>query len=416
MAHLPNGFRVATEFMPNFKTASLGIWIKAGGRHETRAENGMAHFLEHMAFKGTTSRTALEIAEAIENVGGYMNAYTSREITNYYTRILSEDIPLAVDVISDIVLNSTINATELDLERNVILQEIGQTNDTPDDIIFDWLQETAYPKQPLGRPILGSSKNIARFQRKDLIDFVNLHYSPERMILCAAGDIDHDKLVNLAEHYFGGLKKKAEPKLEAGIFRGGEKRVEKSLEQAHFALSFESPSIKSEHIFTGQIFSIILGGGMSSRLFQEIREKRGLCYSIYASLEAVQDTGTMTIYAGTSEEKISELSMVVIDEIRKSVENLTNDELKRSRAQIKAGLLMGLESTARRCERLARTISIWDRVVPVDETIEKINKVSLEDLRTFSIKMCTSGKLAQALYGPVKSAPDSEDLINRLSV
>ena len=246
---LSNGFTIATEFMPNFKTATLGIWIRAGGRHESKAQNGIAHFLEHMAFKGTKNRSSFQIAEAIENVGGYINAYTSREITNYYCRVMAENVPLAMDVISDIVLNSTIEQTEVDIERGVILQEIGQSNDTPDDIIFDWLQETAYPDQPYGRSILGPINNVKNFSREDLINFTRKHYSPNRMILCAAGDINHDNLVSLSEKYFAKLQKRTEAEIIPGIFVGGEKRLNKDLEQAHLALAFKSVSIKEKEIF-----------------------------------------------------------------------------------------------------------------------------------------------------------------------
>jgi predicted Zn-dependent peptidase len=410
-----NGFQIATEYMPNFKTAALGIWIKVGGRHETKNQNGIAHFLEHMAFKGTSTRSSLEIAEAIENVGGYINAYTSREITNYYCRIMSEDIPLALDVITDIVLNSTLTQKEIDVERNVILQEIGQTNDTPDDIIFDWLQEIAYPDQPYGRSILGPPKNVSGFSREDLVDFTKSHYTPNQMILCASGDVDHDKLVKLSEKYLANLQKKNETEIVPGRFVGGEKRVAKELEQAHFALSFQAPSVKSPDIFSGQIFSVAFGGGMSSKLFQEVREKRGLCYSIFSSLDASVDTGALTIYAGTSEEKVSELAYVVIDEIRRSVDGFTLRDLERARAQIKAGLLMGLESTSNRSERLARTLSIWNKVISVEETLEKINAVSIDDLRKFSESLCQSSKPAMALYGPVKKAPTLDELCIKLS-
>ena len=245
----PNGFKIATEHIPNFKTVALGIWIKAGGRHEKKDQNGIAHFLEHMAFKGTKNRSAFEIAEAIENVGGYLNAYTSKEITNYYCRVMSEDLELALEVISDIVLNSTLAQKDVEVERNVILQEIGQTNDTPDDIIFDWLQETAYPNQPYGRSILGSPKNIREFSRNDLIEFTLAHYQPNRMILCAAGDVDHDTLLNLSYSSFDGLAGKSKNPLVPSKFVGGETRVEKDLEQAHFALSFKSSAIKDDDIF-----------------------------------------------------------------------------------------------------------------------------------------------------------------------
>jgi len=410
----PNGFRIATESIANFKTVALGIWIKVGGRHETKDQNGIAHFLEHMAFKGTKDRSSLEIAEALENVGGYMNAYTSKEITNYYCRTMSDDTALALDVISDIVLNSTLDQKDLEIERNVILQEIGQTNDTPDDIIFDWLQETAYPNQPYGRSILGPSERVQNFSRQDLVDFTKKHYTPDRMILCAAGDVDHEKLVKLCESYFVNLGGTSKGNVVPGKFVGGETRVKKNLEQAHFALAFEAPSIKSPKFFPGQIFSIAMGGGMSSKLFQEIREKRGLCYTIFSSISAGIDTGALTIYSGTSEDKIAELSRVVIEEIRSSVGSISEKDLKKARAQLKAGLLMGLESTSNRCERLARTISVWDRIVPLTETIEKIDAVTLGDLKDFALSLCSESRPAMALYGPISKAPKLVELENRL--
>ena len=411
---LSNGFTIATEFMPNFKTATLGVWITAGARHETKDQNGIAHFLEHMAFKGTKKRSSFQIAEAIENVGGYINAYTSREITNYYCRILSDDVPLAVDVISDIILNSTIESSEVDIERNVILQEIGQTNDTPDDIIFDWLQETAYPNQPYGRPILGPAANVRRFLRQDLINFTKENYRPNRMVLCAAGDVDHETLVKLCEKYFLNLEKENSSYIVPGTFNGGEKRVQKELEQAHFSLSFKSASIKDSDIFASQIFAVAMGGGMSSKLFQEIREKRGLCYSIFSSIDAGFDTGAFTIYAGTSEEKLGELSNVVIDELRKSIDTILQKDLDKARAQIKAGMLMGLESTSNRCERLARTLSVWERVIPLVETIEKINQVTLMDLREYAESIFVNPKSALALYGPITNGPMLHELEYRL--
>ena len=412
---LPNGFTVATEFMPNFETATLGVWIMAGARHETQGQNGIAHFLEHMAFKGTKKRSSFQIAEAVENVGGYINAYTSREITNYYCRILSDDVPLALDVISDIIQNSNIESSEVDIERNVILQEIGQTNDTPDDIIFDWLQEIAYPNQPYGRPILGPASNVKEFLREDLINFTKEHYTPSRMILCAAGDVDHEALVKLCEKHFSKLEYANEINIVPGTFIGGEKRVQKELEQAHFALSFKSASIKDPDIFTSQIFAVAMGGGMSSKLFQEIREKRGLCYSIFSSIDAGTDTGAFTIYSGTSEDKIGELSNVVVDELRKSVDSLSQKDLDKARAQIKAGMLMGLESTSNRCERLARTLSVWGRVIPIAETVEKINQVSVKDLKEFAQSIFVDPKSALVLYGPIKNAPVLGELENRLS-
>ena len=311
---LANGFRIVSENMPGLQSASIGIWVTAGGRHERLEQNGIAHFLEHMAFKGTAARSALQIAEAIEDVGGYINAYTSREVTAYYARVLKDDVPLALDVISDIVLNPVFDPKEIEIERGVILQEIGQSLDTPDDVIFDWLQEESYHNQPLGRTILGPTERVSAFGREDLAGFISEHYGPGQMILSAAGAVDHDALVKTAEKLFGHLQPRTSKLVEPARFTGGEARHEKSLEQAHFALAFESPGYRDDAIYTAQIYSSALGGGMSSRLFQEVREKRGLCYSIFAQTGAYADTGSTTIYAGTSASQLGELAEITIDE------------------------------------------------------------------------------------------------------
>ena len=410
---LDNGFRIVTERMPGLKSASLGVWVSAGCRNERLQQNGIAHFLEHMAFKGTKKRNALQIAEAIEDVGGYINAYTSREMTAYYVRVLEDDVPLALDVISDIVLNSVFDPKELEIERGVILQEIGQSLDTPDDIIFDWLQDTAYPDQAMGRAILGSTENVRSFSREDLQNFVTEHYGPEQMVLSAAGSVDHDALVEEARSLFGDLNRTPKFSNEPSKFIGGEVRVIKDLEQAHFALSFESASYLDDNIYTAQIYSTALGGGMSSRLFQEIREKRGLCYSIYASAGAFADSGMMTIYSGTSSNDISGLANITIDEIKRSASDMTDEEVARSRSQMKAGMLMGLEGASARCERLARTILIFNRVPDLDEIVSKIDAVNAEHVKEFAENLCNSS-VAYALYGPVKNAPDVSELEKRL--
>ena len=410
---LDNGFRIVTERMPGLKSASLGVWVSAGCRNERLQQNGIAHFLEHMAFKGTKKRNALQIAEAIEDVGGYINAYTSREMTAYYVRVLEDDVPLALDVISDIVLNSVFDPKELEIERGVILQEIGQSLDTPDDIIFDWLQDTAYPDQAMGRAILGSTENVRSFSREDLQNFVTEHYGPEQMVLSAAGSVDHDALVEEARSLFGDLNRTPKFSNEPSKFIGGEVRVIKDLEQAHFALSFESASYLDDNIYTAQIYSTALGGGMSSRLFQEIREKRGLCYSIYASAGAFADSGMMTIYSGTSSNDISGLANITIDEIKRSASDMTDEEVARSRSQMKAGMLMGLEGASARCERLARTILIFNRVPDLDEIVSKIDAVNAERVKEFAQNLCNSS-VAYALYGPVKNAPDVSELEKRL--
>jgi len=408
---LSNGFQIVTEHMPGFQSASLGIWIKAGGRHERAEENGIAHFLEHMAFKGTKSRSALQIAEMIEDVGGYINAYTSREVTAYYTRVLKEDVALSINLLFDILQNSIFEEKEIEVERGVILQEIGQSLDTPDDVIFDWLQDISYPDQALGRTILGPSERVKNFSRANLIDFIAQHYHPERMILSAAGGIDHDEIIRLAEASFGTLPMRAAPEnFGKAKFVGGEFRKEKSLEQAHVALAFESPSYRDDDIYTAQIYSVALGGGMSSRLFQEIREKRGLCYTIFAQAGAFSDTGMITIYAGTSEAQVPDLMSLTFDELRRAAEDMSSNELERARAQMKAGMLMGLESASNRAERLARQVQVWGYVPDLEETVAKIENVTLDRLRSFSEHIASKAPAALALYGPIQNAPTLNEI------
>ncbi|MCV2888242.1 M16 family metallopeptidase [Ruegeria aquimaris] len=410
---LANGFRIVSEHMPGLQSAAIGIWVTAGGRHERIEQNGIAHFLEHMAFKGTKRRSALEIAEAIEDVGGYINAYTSREVTAYYARVLKDDVALGLDVIGDIVLNPVFDPREIEVERGVILQEIGQAHDTPDDVIFDWLQEESYRDQPLGRTILGPVERVRAFSREDLSAFVSEHYGPEQMILSAAGAVDHDKLVRLATEMFGHLRPCKGLIPAPARFTGGEARHDKALEQAHFALAFEGPGYRDDSIYTAQIYSSALGGGMSSRLFQEVREVRGLCYTIFAQTGAYADTGTTTIYAGTSAEQLGELATITIDEMKRAAEDMSEAEVARARAQMKAGMLMGLESPSNRAERLARLVQIWGTVPSLEETVARIDAVTTADVRAFAENMAVSAPAALALYGPVTGAPGLAELQER---
>ncbi len=410
---LQNGFRIVSEHMPGLQSAAIGIWVTAGGRHERIEQNGIAHFLEHMAFKGTERRSSLQIAEAIEDVGGYINAYTSREVTAYYARVLKDDVALAMDVIGDIVLNPVFDRREIEVERGVILQEIGQAYDTPDDVIFDWLQEQSYHDQPLGRTILGPTERVSAFSREDLSGFVAEHYGPEQMILSAAGAVDHDALMKMAREMFGHLQPRKGLIPEAARFTGGEARQEKDLEQAHFALALESPGYRDDEIYTAQIYSTALGGGMSSRLFQEVRESRGLCYTIFAQTGAYADTGTTTIYAGTSADQVAELATITIDEMKRAADDMSEEEVARALAQMKAGMLMGLESPSNRAERLARLVQIWGRVPSLEDTVAKIDAVSTEDVRAFAERMAVQAPAALALYGPVSGAPSLVELQER---
>lgn len=414
---LSNGLRIVTEDMPGLKSASIGVWVQVGGRHERLEQNGIAHFLEHMAFKGTPTRTSLQIAEAIEDVGGFINAYTSREQTAYYARVLQEDVPLAMNVIADILRNSLFEAADVEVERGVILQEIGMTNDTPDDIVFDWLQEVAYPEQALGRTILGPTERINAFQSADLRQFVSEHYGPNQMIIAAAGGVDHDEIVKQAEALFGDMSPLIRPDnlLEPAAFKGGEFRKIKDLEQVHFALALEGPNYRDPAIYTAQIYASVMGGGVSSRLFQEVREKQGLCYTVFAQAGAYEDTGLTTIYAGTSAEQIGQLAEITIDEMKRAADDMTAAEVARARAQMKAGLLMGLESPSNRAERLARLLSIWDRIPTLEETIAHIDDVTTGDVKAFAGQTATTAGSAMALYGPAEAAPTLDALRARLA-
>jgi predicted Zn-dependent peptidase len=401
---LANGLRVVTEAMPGLLSASVGVWVTAGGRHEGADQNGIAHFLEHMAFKGTARRSALRIAEEIEDVGGYINAYTGREMTAYYARVLAADVGLALDVIADIVLNPVFAEADIETERHVILQEIGQAADTPDDIVFDWLHEASYPGQAFGRTILGPEERVAAFGAADLRRFVAAHYGPDRMIVSAAGGVDHAAVVAQAEALFGALAPVGAGAVEPARFADGERREAKDLEQVHFTLAFEAPGYRDADVYTAQIYATALGGGMSSRLFQKIREERGLCYSIFAQAAAYEDTGQITLYAGTSAEEVSELVDLTCAELTRAADDLSEAELARARAQMKAGMVMGLESPSGRAERNARLMAIWNRVPDVAEVVARIEAVGLADLRGFAGRLL-GARAAVAVYGPGADLP-----------
>jgi len=412
---LDNGMRIAIEPMPGLHSASIGLYVTAGGRHERIEQNGIAHFLEHMAFKGTPTRTAQRIAEEIEDVGGYINAYTGKEMTAYYARVLAADVGLALDLLADILLNPLFSEPDIEVERGVILQEIGQALDTPDDIIFDWLQETAYPDQPFGRTILGPTERVAGFGRQDFATFVGEHYGPDQIILAAAGAVDPDQILRQAEQLFAGRCRSGRLEIPSARFAVGERRELRELEQVHMALGFESPAVRDEAAYAAQIYCVALGGGMSSRLFQELRERRGLCYTVFTQAGAYADTGLMTLYAGTGPGQIRELTEVTMDELRRAAEGLDAAEIARARAQMKAGLLMGLENPSARAERLARMLAIWDRVPDPSETVARIDAVTAEDLRAFGERLAEGAGPALALIGPVADAPARDALAGRLA-
>ena len=411
---LPNGMTVLTDDMPHLESASLGIWVKAGSRSETEAEHGISHVLEHMAFKGTESRDALEIASTIENVGGDLNAATSVEHTGYFARVLKEDVALAADILSDILQNSQFEQSELDREQQVIVQEIGAARDNPDDHVFDLFQQAAFPDQPIGRTILGTVESVNSFRPDSIRGYMDRNYVGDQMVLCAAGNVDHDALVDIANNRFHDLKPTGAPKPQRADYVGGEERLVSDHEQAHIVLGMEGRAYNSDGFYAVQILASILGGGMSSRLFQEVREKRGLCYSVYAFHWAFADSGIFGVAASTGEEEVAELVPVVLDELRKSTETITDEEVIRVRNQIRAGLLMSLESPSSRAGQLARQQILWGRTIPLQETVDRINRITADRVKQVARQIFDSGKVSLAGIGPVARLPDYRDIAAQL--
>jgi len=399
---LPNGLRVVSETMPQVKTVSVGVWVDAGARDETPEINGVAHMLEHMAFKGTERRNARAIAEEIEAVGGHLNAFTSREQTAYYARVMQNDMPLALDMLADILQHSTFDPEELEREREVIVQEIGQAEDTPDDIIFDHLQAKAYPDQSLGRAILGTVERVEGMRREDLQGFLDRHYHAPNLVVAAAGAVEHDALVDLASRQFGNLLTTARRPNEVAVDGGGDTREERDLEQAHVAFSVPALAFGDPDFYALQVYATVLGGGMSSRLFQEVREKRGLAYSVYAYPTSYRDTGLLTVYAGTGGEKLPELMPVLADEMAQLAQAVGADEVMRARNQLKVGLVMSLESSGARLEQIGRQMLVYGRLLDIDEILAAVENVDEAAVRRVADRVMRGAKPALAALGPVR--------------
>lgn len=411
---LSNGLTVVTDQMPHLKTAALGIWVRTGSRVETASQNGITHLLEHMAFKGTKTRSARAIAEEIEAVGGELNAATSIEHTNYYARILAEDLPLAVDILSDILQNSTFEAEELVREQHVILQEIGAANDTPEDRAFDLFQATAWPDQAIGRPILGTPETVSGFDRDSLNAYLSARYRAPDMVLSAAGAVDHDELVALAEEKFGGFDSESTQADEEAVYSGGETLIQKDLMEAQVLIGFEGRPYKADDYYAIQILASVLGGGMSSRLFQQIREKHGLCYAIYSFHWAFSDTGLFGIHAATSHDDLGALMPMIADELLAASQDITEEEVARSRAQIRAGLMMALESPAARAGQIARQILVHGRVLAPDEISAKIDAVTAADIRKVAQDTFVGKTPTLTAIGPVDGIMTADELSTRL--
>jgi predicted Zn-dependent peptidase len=410
---LPNGLRVVTDRMPTVESVSLGVWVRAGTRYERPQVNGVAHLLEHMVFKGTERRSAREIAEAIEAVGGNINAYTSRETTAYYAKVLKNDAGLAVDVLADILQHSLFDDAELGRERSVVLQEIGQAHDTPDDVVFDHFQSTAFPDQPLGRPVLGKSEIVANMSRDAIVNFRDTHYRTGRMVVAAAGNIEHEQIVDHAAQVFGALQNGGDDASQEAVYNGGEYREGRDLEQIHMVLGFRGAPIGTSDFYTLSVLSNLFGGGMSSRLFQEIREERGLVYSIDTFMSAFADTGLFGVYAGTGTGQIEELIPALCDQITGLAGSLREDEVARSRAQLKSSLLMALESTGARCEQVAQHLLIFGRVLPIDEMVARIDAIDTEQIGALARQIFSVSPVLAAV-GPLAKLEPYDTIKQRL--
>jgi predicted Zn-dependent peptidase len=417
VTRLPTGLSVVTDRMPHLETASLGVWIGSGSRNERLDEHGISHLLEHMAFKGTKRRTARQIAEAIEAVGGDLNAATSVESTGYFARVLKADVPLAIDVLSDILSEPTFDVDELRREQNVIVQEIGATEDAPDDLVFDRLQETAFPMQPVGRSILGTPDTVRSFNASRLRAYLSRNYRAPNMVVAAAGAIEHGAIVAEAEKRFASFTGPAAPEPEPAHFRGGTRVETRDLEQVHIAMALQGLSVRDEQLYSLQVFTSVLGGGMSSRLFQEVRETRGLCYAIHAFHMPFADTGLFGLYAGTDESDAPELMRVVIDQISNATETVDDTEVNRAKAQMKAGLLMALESSEARVSQLARQMLAYGRPIPLDEIVAKVDAVTIESARAAGSALIGRARPAIAALGPgsglASTAAIAESLVRR---
>lgn len=415
VSRLSNGLTVATETLPSIESVALGVWIKSGARNERDEEHGMAHLLEHMAFKGTRRRSAFEIASEIENVGGEINAATSVETTSYFARVLAADMPLAVDILADILQESEFDPDELEREQHVILQEIGAAHDTPDDVVFDHFTETAFRHQTLGRSILGTPDTVKSFTSRQLHDYIGRQYGAERMVVVAAGAVEHDAFVREVEKRLGGFRSHADGTLpQYAQYVGGDFRENRDLMDAQIVLGFEGRAYHVRDFYASQVLSMILGGGMSSRLFQEVREKRGLCYSVYAFHWGFSDTGIFGVHAATGHGSLGELLPVIMTELQRSGESIGQDELDRARAQYRAGLIMSAESPSSRASQIARQLLLFGRPVAKEELMGRLDALTTARLTDLSGRLFSTRPTLTAV-GPVGTLAPYEELLDMVS-
>ncbi len=405
---LPNGVRVVSETVTYVQSVSVGIWVGVGSRDEDMKVRGVTHFIEHMLFKGTPSRTARTIADEIESRGGSLNAFTDKEYTCYYAKALAEHLDIVMDILTDMLRNSLLDPEELAREQNVVLEEIKRYKDQPDDTIHDVFQSTMWSTHPLGRPVIGVAPTVAALRQNDLKEYMSTHYTPNRIVVSAAGNITHAELVELAEKLLGSIS--GEPYKQANkkpVASGKDKLIKKRTEQVHFCYGSMSYPQGDKRRYTLTILDSVLGGNMSSRLFQEIREKRGLAYSIGCYSASYREGGMFTIYGGTSPDtfdQVMELSKIEINKVKS--EGLTEDEVTKAKTQIRGALVLGLENMSSRMMRMGKSLLYFNRVIPIEEITSNILEVSHDDIKNVANEIFDDKSMTLAAIGPFKKAVD----------
>ena len=403
---LNNGIRVITERMPELHSATVGFWVQNGSRHETEELNGISHFIEHMLFKGTTRRSSLDIAKEIDSVGGVLNAFTGREFSCYYAKVLGEKLPQAIDLLSDLVLNSTFREKEIEKERRVILQEISMVEDTPDDHVHDLFCESIWHSHPLGRPVLGTRETVQKITRSNLLQVLNNRYFSQNILIVAAGDLQHQDVLAQLEQVFSTVPGgKIEDRCTLPDYRPGLQVVRKDLEQVHFCLGCKALPQNHEDRFVQQLLNSMFGGSMSSRLFQKVREERGLAYSIYSYLNIHSDAGALVVYGGTSADELWETVLLVLEQFASLKDGqICADELQMSKEQMKGTLLLSLESSDNRMTRLAKNEIFLGYQPPIEEIVAAIDRVSVDDVQRLANRIMVDDSLNLNIIGPVSDA------------
>jgi predicted Zn-dependent peptidase len=408
-----NGIRIVTERVPYVQSVSLGIWVDTGGRDETDAVAGISHFIEHLLFKGTERRSAQQIAEELDAVGGQINAFTDRENTCYYVKVLPEHVPLAQDVLADMLLNSVLDPEEITREKNVILEEIKRHEDTPDELVHDVFAETLWPGHPLGRSVIGRAEVIESLTREQIVAYLKEQYLPGRMVVAAAGNLDHEALVAEVEKTLGGMPagERGHEQIPPAV-SNAETEVPKPTEQVHFCLGTRGYNQNEEDRYVLGLIDSAVGGGMSSRLFQEVREKRGLCYSIGSYTASFREAGMFTVYAGTSPETAEQVRELAVKELRDVArEGITPHELQRSKNQIRGAVLLSLDSMSTRMTRIGKSMLYYDRVISPSEVVEKIEAVTEADVRRVSAEIfgCEYAYAAVGPFNGVGAEPEEDE-------